>query len=74
MDELEKADILNGHFESVFIKEPPGSLKEFENKTNVSFGIERALTKIKEFETKKRLKNLQESKSMGPDQIDSKII
>ena len=62
MDKLEIADILKRQFESVFIKEPPGSQTEFENRTNVSFGIERVPTKINKFEIKKRLKSLQESK------------
>ena len=34
VDRSEIADILNGHFESVFIKESRGSLPEFENRTN----------------------------------------
>ena len=62
------------HFESVFIKEPPGSLSDFENRTNVSFGIENVLFKINELEIEKRLNRLQESKSMGPDQIHPKIL
>ena len=72
VDRSEIADTLNSHFESVFIREPPASLTEFENRTNVSFEIERVLTKINEFEIEKRLKSLEESKSMGPDQIHPK--
>ena len=64
VDKLEMADILNRHFESVFINEPPGSLSVFENRTNVSFGIENVLSKINELEIEKRLNSLQESKSM----------
>ena len=74
VDKMEIADILNRHFESVFIKEPPDSLTYFENRTNFSFGIENFLSKINELEIEKRLNSLQESKSMGPDQIHPKIL
>ena len=67
MEKSEIADILNNHFESMFIKEPRDPLPEFENRTNVKFGIERVLTKINKFEIGKSLKSLKESKSMGPD-------
>ena len=58
----------------MFIKEPPDPLPEFENKTNVNFGTERVLAKINELEIGKSLKNLKESKSMGPDQIHPMIL
>ena len=35
VDRSEKAHIINSYFESVFTKEPRGSLREFENMTNV---------------------------------------
>ena len=69
VNKSEIADILNNHFESMFIKEPPDPLTEFENRTNVNFGTERVLAKINELEIGKSLKNLKESKSTGPDQI-----
>ena len=69
-----KGEVLNFCI-STYIKEPPGSLTEFENsididqyenRTKNSFGIERVLSKINKFEIEKRLKSLKESK---PDQI-----
>jgi hypothetical protein len=74
VDKSEIADILNNHFESMFIKEPPDPLPEFENRTNVNFGTERVLAKINELEIGKILKSLKESKSMGPDQIHPMIL
>ena len=68
------ADILNNHFESMFIKKPPDPLPEFENKTYLNFGTERVLTKINEFEIGKSLKCLKQSKSMGPDKIHPMIL
>ena len=59
----EIADMLNNHFDSMFIKESQNPLPEFEKKTNVKFGTERVLVKINEFEIGKSLKNLTESKS-----------
>ena len=55
MDKSEIADIFNNHFKSIFIKEPPDPLPEFENRTNVNFGTERVLAKINEFEIGKSL-------------------
>ena len=57
----EIADKLNNHFESMFIKEPPDPLPEFEKRTNVNFGTERVLAKINEFEIGKSLKSRKES-------------
>ena len=39
----EKANSLNNHFESVFVKESSDPLPVFEARTEVSFGIERAI-------------------------------
>ena len=66
-------DLSNNHFESMFIKKPLASLPEFENRTNVNFGTERVLAKSNEFEIRKSLKSLKESKLMGPDQIHPMI-
>ena len=52
MEKTEIAYILNNHFESMFIKEHPDPLPEFENRTYVNFGTERVLAKINEFEIK----------------------
>ena len=34
-------ELLNNHFESMFIKDPPDPLPEFENTKNVNFGTEK---------------------------------
>ena len=68
------ADILSNHFESVFFKESMGPLLEFEKRTNLSFGNERLLIKINEYEIEKRLKTLKGSKSMRPDLIHPMIL
>ena len=73
-EKSEIADILNNRFESMFIKEPPDPLPEFENMINVNFGIERLLPKINEFEMGKSLKSLKERKSMCPEQIHPMIL
>ena len=69
VDRSDIADILSNQFESVFVHESLVPLPEFEKRTIVSFEIERVLSKINEYEIEKSLKNLKESKSMGPDQI-----
>ena len=42
VEKSEIAGILNNHFESIFIMKPP----EFENRTNVNFGLEREYLQI----------------------------
>ena len=69
VEKSEIADILNNHFVSMFIKETPDPIPEFENRTNVNFRREKELAKINEFEKGISLKSLKEKKSMGPDQI-----
>ena len=61
MEKSEIADILNNHYESMFIKEPPDPFPEFENRTNVNFETERVFAKINEFEIGKSLKSLKET-------------
>ena len=48
VEKSEIADMLNNHFESMYIKDPPDLLPNFENRTNVNFGKERVLVKINE--------------------------
>ena len=60
---VDRSDILSNQHESL------GPLPEFEKRTIESFRIKGVLDKINEYETEKILKNLKESKSMGPDQI-----
>ena len=50
VEKSEIADILNNHFVSMFIKETPDPIPEFENRTNVNFRREKELAKINEFE------------------------
>ena len=51
-----------------------GPLPNFEKRTNLSYGIERVLNKINEYEIKKRLKTLKGSESMRYDQIHPMIL
>ena len=61
VEKSEISDILNNHFESMFIKAPPDPLPEYQKRTNVNFGTERALAKINEFEIGKSLKILRKA-------------
>ena len=47
LDRSDIADILSNHVKFVLVKESMGTFPEFEKRTNLSFGIERELNKIK---------------------------
>ena len=52
VDKTDIDDFLSNNFESVFVKEPMGPL-QLEKRTDVSFGFERLLNKIHEYDIEK---------------------
>ena len=62
VEKSEIADLLNNHFESMFIKEPRDPLPEIENRTNVKFGTEREHLQRSMSLRYESLKSLKESK------------
>ncbi|PJE77516.1 hypothetical protein CI610_03558 [invertebrate metagenome] len=67
----EKAEVLAIFFSSVFTKEPPGALPEFENR-NPSYPFKEIVCNQNVVE--KLLGNLNENKSQGPDRMHPKIL
>ena len=64
-EDFEKANILQQQFCSVFTKEPPGELPDFQRRTDTSL----ADIHITKEMVQKKLKELDQNKSFGPDEI-----
>ena len=69
-DDLDKANILQKQFCSVFTNEPPGTIPEFPTRTEIQ--VENII--ITEDMMRKQIKLLDVSKSFGPDDVHPKML